>query len=110
MCAVVQEFLLFQRTNSARTGIKIEAVAVFDVISVIMAVNIQMTNTISPFGITPNASIWVPSQVDSPDTSEASAIAKPPPNKKTMPHGTFSSTTFQLRHPSIDFTGLVSKF
>ena len=33
--------------------------------------------------------------IDSYSTSEAFAIANPPPNKKTTPHGTFSAATFQ---------------
>ena len=40
---------------------------------------------------------WLPIQSDKPETLHPSAKANPPPNIKITPHGSFFSTSFQLR-------------
>lgn len=57
-----------KQTNDARTGSKMVAVAVFEVISVKNVNIVLMMNTIAAFGITFNPANWQLSHRDKPDS------------------------------------------
>src|SRR5699024_3378685 len=79
--------------NEAIIGNIIEAVAVFDVISVKKITSVA-TTAITIMRLTPckpdNCS---PIQSDKPDSTNPDAIASPPPNNSTIPHSNFTAVS-----------------
>ena len=89
-----------ERTIEAMIGMRMVHVAELLVTSVNMATRKQTIATISQPGKSPNTASCSPIHSDRPDTSHASARAKPPPIRKMMLHGYFLCTMGQSRSAS----------
>ena len=76
-------------TIDAMIGMRMVQVAELDVTSVNMATRKQIIATMIHPGKSPNTANCSPIHSDSPDTSHASARAKPPPIRKMMLQGYF---------------------
>src|SRR5690625_7136909 len=96
--------------NAAIIGNIIEAVAVLDVTSVKNITKVlTIIKTISI--CTPCKPInCSPLQADKPDSTNPSAIAKPPPNNNKIPQGNLSAV-FQSskRSPCVYYDGMINK-
>lgn len=86
-----------------------DAVAVLDATSVSMAVMRQTMKTMASLGITSKYCSCSPSHTDNPDSFDASAMAKPPPSRRTTPHGIFFCTTSQVMQAGEEVGGAVRK-
>lgn len=80
-----------------------EAVAVLETISVVMADRKVTIKTITGGWSTSRTFSCFPIIVESPDRFEALANANPPPISRTVPHDTLSCTTVHVRQPSLGF-------
>src|SRR5699024_2000794 len=79
--------------NAAIIGNIIDAVAVFDVISV-KNMTKPTTIAITSSKLTPcNPESWDPIHSDNPDSTKPAAIAKPPPNNSKIPHGNLTAVS-----------------
>lgn len=83
--------------------------AVLDATSVSMAVMRHTMKTMASLGITSKYRSCSPSHTDSPDTFDASAMAKPPPSSRTTPQGIFFCTTSQVMQAGEEVGGAVGK-
>src|SRR4051812_36570567 len=83
--------------REAIIGYIMEAVAVFDVISVKKVTRVTTiiitTSICTPF----NPDNWDPIQTDSSELTNPAAIARPPPNNKRMPHGNLTAVFQSIR-------------
>lgn len=91
---------LLRLTKSFSTGKKTAAVVTLETASVTKAVT-KLTNTrVTSLGTRSNVRSCSPISTDNLDLSAASAMAYPPPNSSTMPHGSLLCTTPHDRQPS----------
>ena len=85
-----------QLTISAKTGTIILAIATFELKAVKMTATIIIMKSSTKCGSDFNPTNALPINEAIPLTLLPSAKAKPPPNKKTRPHGTLPCMNFQV--------------
>ena len=76
------------------TGMKVAAVAVFDVTSVRNRISVTTAAISSSTGSVPSPETCAPNHWSSPEAATAEASDSPPPNSSSTPHGSPSSASF----------------